>query len=242
MILNNQGKIYGVSLGPGDPDLLTIKGLRILQAADKIFYPGSLLESGKTTSYSLKMLQHFYLDETKLEGFFLTMNGDIEEADAVYEAAFQKMLEHYQRGETIAFVSEGDISFYSTFAYILDKIQQAKLEVEIIPGVPAFIAGGAAGKFPVALRNDKLAVLPRLNDVTLLDKYLEEFDTVVLMKFRSVAHKLLNTLKRTPHRIHYCERLGTEHQYITTDINELETREIPYFSLLIIQKTTKKYS
>src|SRR3954468_9642673 len=100
--------IYGVSLGPGDPLLITVKGLQVLQKADRIYYPGSLPGS----SYSLGILQHYNLDESKFRGMFLNMSDDRSQAEQTYLTTFQEMLVDYNNGLDIAFVSEGDISFY----------------------------------------------------------------------------------------------------------------------------------
>jgi len=219
--------IYGVSLGPGDPLLITVKGLQVLQKADRIYYPGSLPGS----SYSLGILQQYNLDESKFRGMFLNMSDDREQAEKTYADTFQEMLADYNNGLDIAFVSEGDISFYSTFAYLLKHIQQHKLDVEIIAGVPSFLLGAAAHQLPLAVLNEKIAILPRAKNIA---RYLEEFDTVVLIKVRSVLQEIMPFIRDL--NIVYCERLGTPQQFISTDINDLKDREIPYFSLLILKK------
>lgn len=230
-----QGKIYGVSLSPGDPDLITLKGLRTLQQADKIYYPGSLLNNGDTTSFSLPILRHYQLEERKLVGMFLKMSDDRVEAENTYIATFQNMLVDYKNGLQIAFVSEGDISFYSTFAYLLKHIQEHQLDVEIIAGVPSFILGAAVHQTPLAILNEKIAILPRMKNTEQLKRYLDEFETVVLIKVRSVITELCDFVETKNLNILYCERLGTSQQFITTDIRDVKSREVPYFSLLIIK-------
>ncbi|WP_233264541.1 MULTISPECIES: precorrin-2 C(20)-methyltransferase [unclassified Flavobacterium] len=230
------GKIYGISLGPGDPDLITIKGLKTLQKSDKVYYPGSLLPNGKTTSFSLPILQHHQLDEKKLVGMFLKMSDDRAQAEATYRATFQSMLEDYHNGLTIVFVSEGDSLFYSTFAYLLEHIQQHQLDVEIIAGVPSFILATAQHQLPLAILNEKIAIIPRVKNSQELETTLNDFDTVVLIKIRSVLKDIFPFLITSGLTIMYCERLGTTQQYITTNIEDIKNREIPYFSLLIIKK------
>ena len=234
--MTNKGKIYGISLGPGDPDLITIKGLKILQKSDKIYYPGSLLPNGKTTSFSLPILQHHQLDEKKLVGMFLKMSDDRTQAEVTYRATFESMLQDYNNGLTIVFVSEGDSLFYSTFAYLLEHIQQHQLDVEIIAGVPSFILGAAQHQQPLAILNEKIAIIPRVKNSQELETMLNDFDTVVLIKIRSVLKDISPFLITSGLTIMYCERLGTTQQYITTNIEDIKNREIPYFSLLIIKK------
>lgn len=231
-----QGKIYGVSLGPGDPLLITVKGLQILQQADRIYYPGSLQEDGTTSSYSLSILQYHQLDESKFRGMFLKMSNDRSEVAGIYANTFLQMWEDYQMGLQVAFVSEGDISFYSTFAYLMEHIQQYKLDVEIIAGVPSFLNGAAAHQFPLGVLNERIAVLPRMDDARQLENLLDSFDTVVLIKVRSVIKTLLPVMHNKALRMMYCERLGTADQFITTDIEAIRNRELPYFSLIILKR------
>ncbi|SDF49932.1 precorrin-2 C(20)-methyltransferase [Chitinophaga filiformis] len=234
--MHKQGKIYGVSLGPGDPLLITVKGLQTLQQADKIYYPGSLLPDGTTSSYSLQILQHYQLDESKLHGMFLQMSDNRQSAEQTYATTFQHLLADYQQGLSVAFVSEGDISFYSTFAYLLKHIHAHRLDLEIIAGVPSFILGAAQHQSSLAILNEKIAILPRMKDRDTLGRYLEEFETVVLIKVRSVLQEIRTLIHQAGLQMVYCERLGTAQQYITTDIRDLEEREIPYFSLLVLKR------
>jgi precorrin-2/cobalt-factor-2 C20-methyltransferase len=132
-------------------------------------------------------------------------------------------------------VSEGDISFYSTFTYLLKHIKQDALTLEIIPGVPSFIMGAAVHQLPLAILNEKIAIVPRMKNREELKRYLQEFETVVLIKVRSVIDELCRFMQTMDLTILYCERLGTDKQFITTDLNEVMQREVPYFSLLIIK-------
>jgi precorrin-2/cobalt-factor-2 C20-methyltransferase len=234
--MTKKGKIYGISLGPGDPDLITLKGLKILQKSDKIYYPGSLLSNGKTSSYSLAILQHHQLEEQKLVGMFLKMSDDRTQAESTYRATFQSMLTDYNNGLAIAFVSEGDSLFYSTFAYLLEHIQKHQLEVEIIAGVPSFILGAAQHQMPLAILNEKIAIIPRIKSGREMEMLLHDFDTLILIKIRSVIPEIVDFIQKSDLSILYCERLGTQQQYISTDIDDFKNREIPYFSLLIIKK------
>jgi len=230
-----QGKIIGVSLSPGDPELITLKGLRRLQEADRIYYPGSLLSDGSTTSFSLPILKHYQLDEPKFRGMFLKMSDDRDAAEQTYAETFRHMLADYNEGMTIVFVSEGDIMFYSTFAYLLEHIHRHQLQVEIVPGVPSFVLGAAEHQAPLAVLNEKMVILPRLTNMEKLEHYLQEFETVVLIKVRNAIDEICHLLRAKPLSLLYGERLGTDKQFITTNMEELQGREIPYFSLLIIK-------
>jgi precorrin-2/cobalt-factor-2 C20-methyltransferase len=232
-----QGKIVGVSLGPGDPSLITVKGLQTLLKADRIYYPGSIHADGSTSSYSYNILKHHGLDESKWRGMFLKMSVHREEAEKTYACTFEKMQEDYRNGLTIAVVSEGDISFYSSFAYLLKRIHEHGLQLEMIAGVSSFLSGASANHIPLAIQEEKIAILPNLKTLDALEQHLKDFETVVLIKVNRIISELIPFIQQRHLRIAYCERLGTEQQFITDDIGELKTRDIPYFSLLIIKRS-----
>ncbi len=233
------GLIYGVSLGPGDADLITLKGLKTLQQADKIYYPGSLFKDGRKSSYSLSILNQYDLDEEKLQGFYLKMDLERVQAKAIYETAFQQILTDYNRGLSIAIVSEGDISTFSSFSYLLEKIQAYKLNVNLIPGISSYLHLASESKIPLCLQNEKVVVIPRVQTQGELQEAIDNFDTVVLMKIKSVMDSITTVIDSKNHSITYAERLGTDKQFITNDWVIANQREIPYFSLMIIKKTNK---
>lgn len=229
-------KVYGISLGPGDPGLITLKGLKILQESDIIFYPGSLFEDGRKESFVLPMLQHHQLEEAKLQGFFLRMSGDRSQAEATYKETVQQLIQAYQGGKKVSVVCEGDISFYASFSYLLDKLQQENIPLELVPGINSFSLGATRHQIPICLQNEKVAVLPRETSIETVEQMLEEFSTLILMKIRSGWKDLGSELLQKDWKFYYCERLGTAEEFITRDLLEVQQRAIPYFSLLIIQK------
>ncbi|WNH12486.1 precorrin-2 C(20)-methyltransferase [Thalassobellus suaedae] len=234
-----EGTVYGISLGPGDADLITLKGLKTLQQADKIYYPGSLFKDGRKESYSLSILNHYDLDAEKLVGFYLKMDLEREQAKLIYETAFQQILSDYKKGLSIAIVSEGDISTYSSFSYLLEKIEAHKLSINLIPGISSYLHLASESKKPLCLQNEKVAVIPRIKSKEELEEAIQHFDTVVLMKIMSVIDIITSVIDTEKHNITYAERLGTDQQFITTNWATANKRETPYFSLIIIKKIKK---
>jgi precorrin-2/cobalt-factor-2 C20-methyltransferase len=228
--------IYGISLGPGDPDLITLKGLKILKSVDKIYYPGSLFSNQNKVSYSLSILEHYNLDTNKLNGFFLEMNLDRIQVKTIYETTFLKIKEDYDNGLTIAIVSEGDINTFSSFSYLLSKIKANQLKVELIPGITSYALGAAEQLTPLCLQNEKLIIVPRVQTAKELEEALLNFDTVVLMKIKSVVKVIDQVVSNQAYKINYSERLGTDKQFISSNWDEIKTREIPYFSLITLRK------
>lgn len=235
--MNRKGKIFGVSLGPGDPGLITVKGLQVLQQADKIYYPCSLLADGGTKSYALSILQHYHLDENKLQPVLLSMSAKRTHNLQAYAAAFTQMRADYDNGFTVAFVSEGDISFYSTFVYILYHINEAQLPVEIIAGVPSFLLATAMHRQPLAVLQEKVAIVPLLDSPESLENYLTAFHTVVLIKVRHALDYINPLVAAGKAVMLYAEKLGSTEQFISTDTAALAQRNLPYFSLIILKST-----
>lgn len=233
------GKIHGVSLGPGDPDLITLKGLKVLQQADKIYYPGSLFKDGRKVSYSLSILNHYRLDSEKLIGFYLKMDLARVQAKDIYETTFQQILADYKNGLSIVIVSEGDISTYSSFSYLLEKIKAHELTIDLIPGITSYLHLASESKTPLCLQNEKVTVIPRIQTKEQLQEAIANFDTVVLMKIISVIDIITTVIDENEHSITYAERLGTDEQFITNSWETAKQRETPYFSLMIIKKTNK---
>lgn len=230
-------KVHGISLGPGDPELITLKGLKILQASDIIFYPGSLSKDGKKDSFVLPMLQYHGFDEAKLKGFFIQMSELRNHAEKVYQETFQEIKKAYSEGKKVSIVCEGDLSFYASFSYLLELLQQDGIQLELIPGINSFSLGAARQQIPLCLQNEKVAILPREASIEKVAQMLEgEFSTLILMKIRSGWESLSAGLITKDWKFYYCERLGTADEFISSNIREVQKREIPYFSLLIIKK------
>ncbi len=234
--MKNKAIIYGVSLGPGDPDLITLKGLKILQEADKIYYPGSLFKNGVKSSYSLSILEHYKLDTTKFEGFYLEMDLARVKVNELYDLTFEQIIEDYNKGLKIAIVSEGDVNTFSSFSYLLEKIKKENFNVELIPGITSYALAASEHLTPLCLQNEKLIILPRVQTEAELEEALTHFNTIVLMKIKTVMNVINNVLSKGNYTIYYSEKLGTTHQFITSNLEEINKRDIPYFSLITIKK------
>ncbi|PCI03657.1 MAG: precorrin-2 C(20)-methyltransferase [Flavobacteriaceae bacterium] len=234
--MEKTGKIYGVSLGPGDPDLITLKGLKILEKVDKIYFPGSLYADGSKLSYAMSILENYSLDSTKMQGFYLEMDLERVQAKKVYETTYQLIKKDYEKGLSIAVVSEGDLNTFSSFSYILEKILADKLSVSLVPGITSYAMGASENLAPLCLQNDRLLIIPRVQTEAQLQEALDNYDTVVLMKIKSVIPVLEAVLSKKAYRINYSEKLGTAAQFTSSNWEEIITRDIPYFSLITIRK------
>lgn len=222
-----------VSLGPGEAELITLKALRVLQAADVIYCPGT-----KEQSRSFQILKELELSEDKIVLFRVTMSKDRSIVLKEYGVVAEEMLAKAKEGKHVAVVAEGDSGFYSSARYITDIIQEdADVRLQVIPGVPAFIACGARAGIHVVKLEESLWVLT--SDLTLdtIREGLENNRSMVVMKLsqhRDVVKEALGAFPEA--EFHYFENVGVEDkEFYSCDREVIAARDIPYFSILIIK-------
>lgn len=232
------GKIYGVALGPGDPDLITVKALKCLQKVDKIYYPATQSRKGNQDSFSLVILKQLDLNEQNFVPIQVPMSKDRSAAENAYADLFEKIKEDAAKNLQVAVVSEGDISFFSTFSYLLENLERDQIDFEMISGVPAFILGGSLGQLPLVTQNDKLLVVPDLSSESELEDLLAKNETVVLMKISKIREWITSFIEDRNLNFFYGEYLGTQKQFTCKSIQELKDRRIPYFAIIIFYKNT----
>jgi precorrin-2/cobalt-factor-2 C20-methyltransferase len=231
------GRFYGVGVGPGDPELLTVKAQRVLQQVPVIFTPQA--ETSRD-SYALSIVRGV-IDESHqeiLRGTFPT--DDAEAAGEVWEAAAVTIAERLLRGQDVAFITEGDPMLYSTFSYVLESIRanHPEIPVEIVPGVSSVMAAAASACVPLVTHGQRLAILPAVYGIDDLREAISNYDTIVLMKVNRVLLQALANLENlglAGHAI-YVRRASTPREQVVMDIQQLSEEDLDYFSLLIIRR------
>ncbi|TCO06052.1 precorrin-2 C(20)-methyltransferase [Natronoflexus pectinivorans] len=229
--LNQQNfPITGVGLGPGDAELITVKGLKALQQADVVYYPATSKNEGRTISYSLKILETYHL-KAQLKPMLFPMKS--QRRVEYYEIAYKAIRTDALQGLKVAVVSEGDLLFYSTFGYLLPMFKEDSIKCELIPGIPAFIHSASIGQLPLVEEQEDMTVIARPDSFSQVEQAIEEHSTVVVMKMSILKDDWAQFLKSCNRSFFYIEKAGTPEQFTTTNAAELENREMPYFSLII---------
>lgn len=231
-----KGKITGVSLGPGDPETITLKALHVLNDADVIFCPATLAGDGNVKSRSMDILRCLPVEQAKIRPFYVPMSRNREEALKVYDAACREMTELAGAGLAVAVTAEGDACFYSSAHYLYERIRQSGFPIEMIAGVPAFIAAAASIGLHLVKQQERLLVVP--GDV-LVEELLETVvarRTLVIMKVPLGEAVLRPFMVRHPElQYHYFEQVGTPEAFYTAELPEILARPFTYFSVLVIK-------
>ena len=226
-----KSKIFGVSLGPGDPELITIKALKALQEADIIYCPGT-----PAKSRARDILQALPLDINRVQLFQVPMSKDRTEANRVYDNICEEIDRHVNNNLTVAIVAEGDSGFYSSVNYMFDKLAAMHLPVTTIAGVPAFIAAGALSGLHIVKQEEKLVVLPGKTTPEELHELTTTNHVIVIMKLSQCTDTVHEFIRQHPDaEYHYYQNVGTANEQHETDRNALVEIEFPYFSLMIIR-------
>lgn len=230
------GTLYGVGAGPGDPELITLKGLRILKDVPIVAFPAGLRGNlGVAQQIIAEWLQPHQI-QLPLDFPYVQDETALMQA---WQTAADRVWEYLVQGQDVAFVSEGDVSFYSTFTYLAQTLQQSYPEaiVQTIPGICSPMAAAAALGIPLTIRAQKLTVLPALYSVTDLETALKTADVVVLMKVSSVYAQVWSILQQHGllQQSYVVERATRSDQKIYADLRDQSDLKLHYFSLLIVQ-------
>ncbi len=231
------GRLYGVGVGPGDPELLTVKAQRVLQSVPVIWVPQAGISA---ESYAYSIVKGI-IDEERQEVVRAKFPTNDEEAALdVWRGAARDLAVHLEAGRDVAFITEGDPMLYSTFAYVLETIQEEypHLPVEVIPGVSSVMAAAASAAAPLVHHGQRLAILPAVYGIDDLREAIALYDTIVLMKVNRTLLDALANLERLglAGRTIYVRRATTERERVVRNIQELSAEDLDYFSLLIIRR------
>jgi len=150
-----QGKLYGVSVGPGDPELLTLKAARVLREVDCVAAP-NLSGSGRV---ALNIVQQ-HIEGKQLVDCASPMTSDKRETGRAYDAVADTVAALLDEGKSVAFVTLGDASVYSSWSYLCERMIARGYDVEVVPGVTSFCAAAAALREPLCERSEQLLVVP----------------------------------------------------------------------------------
>jgi precorrin-2/cobalt-factor-2 C20-methyltransferase len=232
-----EGTLYGVSIGPGDPELITLKALRLLQSAPVVAFPASrqIGEPGLAERIITPWLSNAQIQLPLSFAF----SQDPHQLKVAWQKAAQQVWHYLAQGQDVAFACEGDISFYSTFSYLAQSLQQQypQAQIQTTPGICSPMAAAAILGIPLTQQHQKLAILPTLYSLEALETVLGWADVVVLLKVNTVYAQVWPILQQYGllERSWVVEHATRADQIVYANLSQLPNLTLSYFSLLIIQ-------
>lgn len=230
------GTLYGVGVGPGDPDLLTLKAVHILNTVPKIF---AACSSKNDYSISENIIRK-HIGDRKVEKLPFPMCNDQSILQEAWRDNGERVLASLRQGSDCAFITLGDPLTYSTFSYLHKTIKMIApdLKVVSIPGITSFQAAASVANIPLSEGEETLAIVSGAKGGLKLEQVIKTADNVVMLKtykqFEDI-YKTLENLDMVSKATFLCN-LGSERQTIVRDMSHLKNSTTPYLSLIIVKK------
>ncbi|GAA0984026.1 precorrin-2 C(20)-methyltransferase [Nocardiopsis tropica] len=232
------GRFHGVGVGPGDPELITLKAARLIAAADVVAYHAGVGKASNARRIAASLIPGSAVEEqltypvttgaTDHPGGYTGVLADF------YEESAARLAAHLDAGRDVVLLSEGDPLFYGSYMYMHDRLAE-RYETEIVPGVPAFAAATAVAAAPLARQTDVLTVLPGTLPEPELARRLADTDAAVVMKLGRTfpaVRRALESAGRLEHAV-YVERASMDGER-RLPVAEVDPATVPYFSLVLV--------
>ncbi len=229
------GKLYGVGIGPGDPELITVKAKRILAEADVVAVPKTAAEKA---SLAQTIAEGTIEKGKELLELLFPMSFDAKVLERSWDEAIGQIREKLEQGKTVSFITLGDPTVYSTYMYIHKQLQQEGYDTEIVPGITSFCAAAARAGISLGENRETIAIVPSAYECDNLENILKSFDNIVLMKLSKSLPKLKELLKSEglSESAVLVSKCGLEDEEITYDLNLPDDEKISYFSTMLVKK------
>lgn len=227
------GIFYGVSVGPGDPELLTLKAVKILEKTKIIASPRTISESEGEKNLALDIAaQVVDLSQKEILKLDFIMSRNTEKTNAQHEKIGKMITDKLKNGEDVAMVNLGDASLYATFSYIMEIVKKAGFSVEIIAGVPSFCAVAAKLQTSLTTMKQPLHILPGGS----VESIIPLHGTKVVMKTGKTMGEVKKYLESQENSLEVCgvELCGLENERIFQSVEEIP-EDSSYFTTLIIK-------
>ncbi|MGH3473518.1 MAG: precorrin-2 C(20)-methyltransferase [Aeromicrobium sp.] len=232
------GRLYGVGVGPGDPELVTIKAARLIATADVVAYHAGVDKQSNARRIAAGFIPAGAIEE---ELRYPVTTGSTDHpggyAGAMaefYEECAQRLARHLEAGRTVVVLAEGDPMFYGSFMYMHDRLSE-RFETEVVPGVPAFAAATAAAAEPLVRQTDVLTILPGTLPEPELARRLADTDGAIIMKLGRTFPAVRSALEQAGRLDDalYVERASMPEQR-WLPVADVDPETVPYFSLIVV--------
>jgi precorrin-2 C20-methyltransferase/precorrin-3B C17-methyltransferase len=236
------GRFRAVGVGPGDPELLTVKAVNAVRSAQLLYHAGPEPDRGR----AWEIIRHLVVPGQEVRTLLTASMraASAQEDRAAYRSAVERIAAECRAGREVVLVTEGDPTVYSTASYVWQLLEELypDVAVEVVPGVCSMTAAAAQLRWPLAQRDEMLAVLPGSYRAAELADVLEDFENVCLLKAPqalSAASELL--AGRADCAAVYIENVGTAAEWSTHDLSDACGRQ-QYFALVLVRRTQDQAS
>ncbi|CAM3812450.1 precorrin-2 C(20)-methyltransferase [Cytobacillus oceanisediminis] len=231
------GTLYGLGVGPGDPELITVKAFRTLKESPVIAYPKKRKGS---KSYAHQIIDVYVNpSEKEMLGLVFPMTKDPVILEREWTNTVEAVWEKLREGKNVAFVTEGDPLLYSTFIHMMKLMKERHPEVEIktVPGISSINGAASRLGLPLAEGDDHVAIVPAREDYDAMKKALMENDCVIFIKVAKVIDLMLRVLRDLDllHKASVVTKV-TSKEEIIWDVRELDRAELEYLTLMVVRK------
>ncbi|WP_096463311.1 precorrin-2 C(20)-methyltransferase [Aneurinibacillus soli] len=232
------GILYGVGVGPGDPELITVKAYRLMKESPVIAYPRKRKGS---KSYAYQIVEN-YIDQSQKEmlGLVFPMTKDPDILEREWTQTVEAVYERLAQGKDVAFVTEGDPMLYSTFIHMMRLMQEKHPEVRIvsIPGISS--VNGAASRLglPLADGDEHVAIIPATADRDEMKQALISHDCVVFIKVAKVIDVMIDVLGELDllPNASVITKVTSGEEIVWNNVAELKGLELEYLTLMVVRK------
>lgn len=229
------GRLYGLGVGPGASDLLTLRAHRVLTSAPVVVYPAC---KPGASSYAWRIVRDHVPEHTRRLAQVFPMSRDWASLIPKWRENALEIAAELRAGHDVAFITEGDPMLFSTFLHVWELLRQEvpEAQVEVVPGVASMCAAAALTGIPLGQGDQRVAVIPATWHEDDLRRALVEWDVVVLMKVARVLPKVIDLLVELGRYEHAAlvSRGSSEQQIVTRDLTRYRDRRLNYLTTVIV--------
>ncbi len=229
------GTLYGVGVGPGDPELMTLKAVRLIRENEVIAVPGTDVK--ETVAYQIAVQAAPELAEKTLLALEMPMTHDQKRMNQSHDEAAARIEAYLSKGQNVVFLTLGDPTIYSTYLYVQKRVEAHGYPVELVSGITSFCAAAARTNTPLVEWNEQLHIVPAVHS---LECSLDQPGNYVLMKSGRKMQQVKKILAASGKDVVMVENCGMPDEKIYYG-----TENIPddsgYYSLIIAKESIKSH-
>ena len=230
--MSSAGTLYGLGVGPGDPELITLKALRLLRAAPVVAYPAP--EHGE--SFARAIVATYLSPALREIAIRIPMRPGPFPAEEVYNRAATALAAELAAGRDVATLCQGDPFFYGSFMYLFARLA-TRFRAAVVPGVSSLMASASALGAPLAAREDVLSVVPAPLPEEAMAARLRDVEAAAIIKLGRHFAKVRALLERLglAERARYIEHASLSSERILAH-SEVDPAAVPYFSTILLHR------